>query len=255
MNLISIITPVYGNDSASHLKDAYESLTSQELPPGWDFEWIIQEDEENGPASQHVPAHDDPRVRFASGRHGGPGVARTLALARSRGELIKCLDADDILTPGALARDIEALSDETVGWTCCRALDLMPDGSHKSFTAGDPPGGRIARGAVLEQWRATEQTMLMVLPGTLCIRRRLAIALGGWMALPASEDTGLIVATNAVSDGWFIEQPGMLYRKWHGQVTAQPSHIDTTERALRNSLIAERGDAIAHLLSPFYAQN
>ncbi|QEV39866.1 hypothetical protein CP978_16030 [Streptomyces nodosus] len=49
-------------------------------------------------------------------------------------------------------------------------------------------------------------------------------ALGGWMALPSSEDTGLLMALNAVSTGWFIEECGLLYRKWPGQSTAQDAH-------------------------------
>ncbi len=40
------------------------------------------------------------------------------------------------------------------------------------------------------------------------------------MALPASEDTGLLLALNAVSTGYFIPDAGLLYRKWPGQSTA-----------------------------------
>lgn len=247
MPLISIVTPVYGEASARLMTDAYASLVAQELPSGWEWEWCIQEDDEDGPARPFVPAGDE-RVRFATGRHGGPGVARTLALGHSRGSLIRCLDADDQLTAGALAREIAALEDPSIGWTTCAASDLMPDGSLRSFPLGDPEPGRITRGAVLEHWRGTGLKTLMVLPSTLCIRRSLAVALGGWMALPASEDTGLLIGASAVMDGWFLNEPGMLYRKWPGQVTAQAAHVDVVEQTLRYKLISERGDAVSHLL-------
>ncbi|MGL4745020.1 MAG: glycosyltransferase family 2 protein [Dermatophilaceae bacterium] len=246
MTTLSVLTAVYGQDSASHLPDAYRSLLSQTLPEGWDWEWIIREDDTVGAARPFVPT-DDPRVHYSTGRHGGPGVARTMALAVSTGTLVKCLDADDELTNGALSRDIDALTEQTIGWTACRALDLLPDGTTHAYTLGDPPPGRINRGEVLQTWLAKDQQTLMVLPGTLCIRRQLAVALGGWMALPASEDTGLLIAVNAIADGYFIETPGLMYRKWPGQVTAQPAHVDQTERTARNALIAERGQAMEAL--------
>jgi glycosyltransferase involved in cell wall biosynthesis len=248
MKTLSVVTAVYGEDSASHLPDTYRSLLAQKLPDGWVWEWIIHEDDTARAALPFTPT-SDPRVHYFTGRHGGPGVARTMALAASTGTLVKCLDADDLLVDGALARDITALVDETIGWTACRALDLLPDGSTSAYTLGDPPPGRIARGEVLGAWQATERRTLMVLPGTLCIRRQLAVALGGWMALPASEDTGLLIAANSIADGYFIEEPGLMYRKWPGQVTAQAAHVDTIERETRNALIAERGQAIRSLLA------
>lgn len=65
------------------------------------------------------------------------------------------------------------------------------------------------------------------------MRRDLLLALGGWMALPASEDTGLLLALNTVSTGYFIREYGLLYRKWPGQATAQPTHTATEERDAR----------------------
>ena len=82
---------------------------------------------------------DDPRISAGSGRRSGEAVTRTLCLSRATGELIKVLDADDQLMPGALARDIDVLSKHAdIGWTTYRVLDLLPDGSTAGFDA-DPP--------------------------------------------------------------------------------------------------------------------
>jgi len=67
------------------------------------------------------------------------------------------------------------------------------------------------------------------------------------MALPASEDTGLLLALNTVSPGHFTRTPGLLYRKWPGQATAQTSHTDATERAARVSVIKARIQALSVL--------
>ncbi|MFJ9612455.1 glycosyltransferase family 2 protein [Streptomyces noursei] len=238
---IIVVTAVHA-PSARFLPDAYASLCRQELPRGWEWRWVVQEDGKSDAVAPHVP--DDPRVTFRQGRPGGPGVARTIALSRADGDYVKVLDADDQLTPGALARDLAALEgDRGLGWATSRVLDLLPDGSTVGFE-GDPEAGPIERGAVLDFWTAHD-FRAQVHPASLCVRRDLLLALGGWMALPASEDTGLLLALNATSRGWFSSEVGLLYRKWPGQVTSQASHVEAAERAARMAVVAARARELA----------
>ncbi|GAU67846.1 hypothetical protein SSP35_05_04130 [Streptomyces sp. NBRC 110611] len=240
---IIIVTAVHA-PSAHFLTDAYTSLRRQQLPDGWEWHWLIQEDGTSDEVAPHVP--DDPRVTFRQGRPGGPGVARTLALAHADGEYVKVLDADDQLTPGTLARDLAALeADHTLAWATSRALDLLPDGTTTGFP-GDPAPGPIERGTVLDFWKAND-FRAQVHPATLFVRRDLLLALGGWMALPASEDTGLLLALNATSRGWFSAETGLLYRKWPGQATGHPSHTDTAERTARMAIAEARAHHLTHL--------
>ncbi|MFF4735055.1 glycosyltransferase family 2 protein [Streptomyces sp. NPDC001262] len=239
---IIIVTAVHG-PSAHHLGDAYKSLCAQELPDGWEWHWLIQEDGQGEDVAPHVP--DDERITFRQGRRGGPGVARTLALAHADGEYVKILDADDQLPPGALARDLAVLEgDPSIGWTTSRVLDLMPDGTMVGFDQ-DPEDGPIERGAVLEHWRA-HSFRAQVHPATLCVRRDLLLALGGWMALPASEDTGLLLALDAVSRGYFTREVGLHYRKWEGQATGQAAHTNAEERDTRMAVVEARARALAY---------
>jgi glycosyltransferase involved in cell wall biosynthesis len=238
--VIDVITAVHA-PAAPFLAEAYESLCAQELPGGWGWRWLIQEDGAGDAVAPHVP--DDPRVVFRQGRRGGPGVARTMALASARGEYVKVLDADDQLLPGTLARDLAALEgDPELGWATSRALDLHPDGSTTAFDT-DPAEGPLARGAVLAHWKANDHHP-QVHPATLFTRRPLLLALGGWMALPASEDTGLLLSLNALSPGYFTRTPGLVYRKWPAQETAQPTHTATAERAARMAVIEARAVAL-----------
>ncbi|MEX3106874.1 MULTISPECIES: glycosyltransferase [unclassified Streptomyces] len=239
-SLISIITPIYDPHPA-YLTAAHASLAAQTLPPGWSWEWIVQEDGGTGAAEALLPR--DPRIRPARGRHGGVAITRNLGLARAGGSLVKNLDQDDVLTPGALARDIEAMSDPATGWATSRALDLLPDGT-TAANDNDPDPGPIPRGAVAAYWR-THGHRLPVHPTTLCIRRTLAVALGGWMAVPGSDDTGLLIAAGEIAPGHFTGEPGLLYRKWPGQVSAGDSHTEPVERALRMRLIDERAQQLA----------
>lgn len=242
--LISVITPSY-RPVPDQLREAYDSLRTQELPQGWDWEWVIQEDGDTGAAKEILP--DDPRLIFGTGRRGGVALTRNLALAQSRGELVKNLDQDDILTPGVLARDIAILSVDlpVIQWTTSRVLDLLPDGSTVGFD-NDPPTGQLEPGFVFNHW-ITHNYRLPVHPTTICIRRALAVALGGWMAVPGSDDTGLLTAASVISSGYFHHEVGLLYRKWPGQVTADLAHTEPTEWELRMSLIRERAESLTKI--------
>lgn len=64
------------------------------------------------------------------------------------------------------------------------------------------------------------------------------------MALPSSGDTGLLLALDAVTDGWFIPETGLIYRKHEGQITNHPSHTSGAEWEARMSLIHARAVAL-----------
>ena len=244
-SVISVITAVHPA-TVGHLPTAYASLAGQVVPPGWTWEWLVQEDGRTGLLDRSPLTAIDLRVRPGSGPAGGPGVARTLALARATGSLIRVLDADDLLMPGALVRDIDVLTSSDDGFVTSEALDLLPSGSLTA--APDPhPEGPLVRGTLLALWRGNSHR-LPVHPATMCIRRDLLLALGGWMALPASEDTGLLIAANSVSDGYHLAEPSLQYRIWPGQTTAQSAHADPADRAARVRLIELRAAALSNLL-------
>ncbi|MCL6668425.1 glycosyltransferase family 2 protein [Streptomyces panaciradicis] len=239
--VVSVVTPVHG-EAVRFLPAAYASLRTQRLPDGWSWEWCVQEDGPGVDAAAHLP-DDDPRVRISTARHGGPHVARTLAFARSTGRYVKNLDADDELTEGVLARDIAVLEERPeIGWTTSRVSDLLEDGSTVSFELSDPPPGLLPRGSAFPFW--DEHHRPRVHPATLCVRRALLALLGGWMALPASGDTGLLLGLDALADGWFHDETGLLYRKHGAQITAHPHHTAGPEWQARMSLIREHARAL-----------
>ena len=227
------------------LREAYESLRAQELPPGWRWEWLIQHDGEA--SSELFP--DDERVSFSSSSPSGPAGARNMALARSTGELVRNLDADDLLLDGALTRDVEVLlAHADVGWTTSAARDLLSTGEVISWEFDDPAEGVLEPGWMLDAFLADEWR-LPVVPGSLCVRRDLLLALGGWMALPSSEDTGLLMALQTVSRGYFTATPSMLYRKHGVQQTSGHVHNDPVDKELRYGMIVDRAQALRNLLA------
>lgn len=241
--LISVITPVGEHADPTHLDAAFSSLTAQILPPDVEWEWLLQLDCAVGGPELPDAVCGDRRVRVGRNRRAGPGVARTTALARAAGETVANLDADDRFAPHALA-DAHAVfaGDDTIGWTTSPVIDLLADGSTRRWDH-DPPAGRLRSGSVTAGW--TDTYTLAVHPSTLVARRTLLIALGGWMALPVSEDLGLLVALDTVADGWFHARPGLIRRTHPGQMTRDPIH-DNDKSAFR-AFIAQRAAALDDL--------
>lgn len=238
--IVSVVTPVHA-PAAGHIRDTYNSLAAQVMPRGWDWQWCVQEDGQTGVVDYLTDL--DPRISVGHGRKGGEAITRNMALSRADGELVKVLDADDLLTPGTLDREIKVLAARPhVMWTTCGVLDLMPDGTTVGF-GNDPLTGTLDQGAVLGHW-LTHGYRAQVHPATMCIRYGALMALGGWMALPAGADTGLMMALNATSTGWFIRDVGMLYRKWPAQMTADAAHTDPVEWPARNLIIKRRAQAL-----------
>ncbi|MGY4966761.1 glycosyltransferase [Streptomyces sp. 900105245] len=240
MPLISIITPVYDGGQA-YMRETYESLKAQDLPAGWEWEWIVQQDGPGDPASI-LPADD--RISIGTNRRGGAAMARSIAMSRVRGGLIRALDADDLLPPGALNRAITVLTDHPdVAWCVSACLDLLPDGSLRTGPH-DPPAGRLAPGVMRTGY---EGGRFPVVGTTLVTYSSLVHALGGWPAVPASEDVALLLFAEAVSEGWMIDEPGAIYRKHATQATAQIAHWDPVERAALDDLVLPRLDAMSAL--------
>jgi glycosyltransferase involved in cell wall biosynthesis len=104
--IVSVVTAVH-TPSMKYLPEAYESLMAQDMPAGWAWQRLVQEDGITGAAADHLPA--DSRISLGTGRPLGQGIARTYALSRVEGELVKVLDSDDMLTVGALEREVDVL--------------------------------------------------------------------------------------------------------------------------------------------------
>ncbi|WP_371129954.1 glycosyltransferase family 2 protein [Streptomyces sp. 2231.1] len=234
------MTPVH-SDGTRFLAEAYASLEAQTLPADWSWEWCVQEDGDGVNSAARLPPND-PRIHIGSSRRGGPHVARTMAFARSTGEYVKNLDSDDRLAPGVLARDISVLiSRPDIGWTTSRVVDLLEDGTTRTFES-DPESGLLPSGSSYAFWDKHRRPQ--VHPATLCVRRPLLALLGGWMALPASGDTGLLLGLDALSNGWFSREIGLIYRKHAGQITTHPAHRAGPEWEARMSLIQEHALAL-----------
>ncbi|MEU5713975.1 glycosyltransferase [Streptomyces flaveolus] len=220
--IISVVTPVY-DGGETYLREAYESVCAErdQLPHGWELQWLLQEDGTTGRPTAAIPP--EPWISQGMAPRAGAGAARTMALSRATGELVRSLDADDVILPGGLSREITALEKHPeAGWCVSAGLDLLPDGS---TVAGpyDPPEGPLTYEALL---RAYDDNAFPVLAQHLTARTPLLRAVGAWPALPAWETIAALLCCAAVSEGWMVAEPGGIYRKHPGQTTAQAHYTE-----------------------------
>ena len=275
MPLLSVITCVLPQASA-WLADAWRSLDSQSLPPGWEWELLLQIDGE-GELESDIP-ENDPRIRAARNtRSLGPAMSRNMALSRASGSLVKPLDADDMIPPGTLAREVDVfVRFPEIGWLVSKTLDFRPDGTTIPNPLGiEPTEGPLREGVVFDTVMACEQhpdypppptrgsgaepnpwwakviherterglESAPLHPAAIMARTNLVVMLGGWPGVWSSEDWGLLLALEAVAKGYFLSTPGLLYREWPESLTAQArqpnSCVDRIHQHLNRARVEE----------------
>lgn len=238
--IVSVVTALApGRDD--HLDPARDSVLSQKLPPGWSLQWCVQID---GPDPAPAALIGDERILVGhNSTRRGPAITRTMAAARASGEIVKVLDADDVLTAGQLAREVAVFTDHPeIDWIVSEAADLLPDGTLVPHPVPIPPG-KIPRGTLFDLWEATGP-IPAVHPATLAVRAQALWRAGGWMALGGGEDTGLLLALEAGCHGYRLGEVGLWYRKWPGQITASDTYSEAADRRVRAEAIRRRVRAL-----------
>jgi glycosyltransferase involved in cell wall biosynthesis len=103
---ISVLMPVH--NSSRYLSQAVESILHQTLT---DFEFLIIDDGSSDASPQILQAYVEQDARIQLTRQENRGIAKTRnqLLFQARGELVACMDADDVALPDRFARQVEFL--------------------------------------------------------------------------------------------------------------------------------------------------
>lgn len=237
--VVSVITATSAG-RAGFLRAAAGSLRKQDLPAGWEIQWLVQEDDVDSSSRSVIRAVPFGDYR-ASGEQLGVAATRNLALARADGEVCQVLDDDDLLLPGALAAALTRVTgSSSIGWFTGQAYDLLPDGTLMTYPP-ELPFGHVKKGLV----NAVAQTLgrYPVHCAGLALRTDLLRAVGGWSALPRSEDVAMFAAASELYAGYFDPSFTWLYRQWPGQVVRTKRWQDwlpVTDQAVRQRITAVR---------------
>ena len=218
---MSICTPAY--QAQDTLGEALASAWAQDLE---DFEVVVVDDASTDGTADVLAAQDDPRLRVhRSGRNLGHAGALNLALSLSRGALVKFLDADDALLPGALAALAAPFDRPSVGLAFGRRqLVLDPPDDPAARAWAEENGalhtrfralGDVNRGPeLLAQWLAAGATGNWISePTGVMVRRRVLEDVGGANPHVAQHvDFDLWMRVLARADAAFVDREVFSYR-------------------------------------------
>lgn len=104
--LVSVVIPVYNR--VGLLRHTIRSVRAQSLA---DWELILVDDGSTEDVAAVASSFGDSRIRTLRQENLGSAAARNRGLAAARGELLACLDSDDLWHPELLAASVAALRD------------------------------------------------------------------------------------------------------------------------------------------------
>lgn len=217
MPRVSVLTATHAA-GAAYLSATGASIAAQDLPAGWDVEWVVQEDGVTPQLESVASAAGGAMTQYdANGAQLGPGGTRNLALSRVTGDLVQVLDHDDLLLPGALSLLIQKFLHHPIHWAVAAADDLLDDGSRKSWESALPFG--LLQPGVVNEWAERHGGNWPVHCAGLMMRTEAVRALGGWSTTPVDEDIILLAALSELGTGWNEQTVTWLYRQHAGQTT------------------------------------
>lgn len=123
----SIVIPTYQH--AQWLPDAIESALAQTVP----CDVIVVDDGSTDATHEVLDRYANRGVRVFQIPHQGPSAARNLGINRASGEFVMFLDADDVIAPEKVARQLREFTPD-IGWVLCDVL-IEDDAKRRSITA------------------------------------------------------------------------------------------------------------------------
>ena len=102
--LVSILIPAY--NAQNYLEDTLRTAVAQTWPRK---EIIIVDDGSTDQTPAIARQFESPKVRLVTQKNAGAAAARNKAFSLSQGDFIQWLDADDLLAPDKIAKQVEQL--------------------------------------------------------------------------------------------------------------------------------------------------
>ena len=121
--LVSVVIPCY--NAENDIGEAIQSALDQTYP---NVEVIVIDDGSTDGSLEVIRSFDE-RIRWETGPNRGAPAARNRGVELARGEIVQFLDADDLLHPDKLERQVEAALLNRPVLTFCRCNTILKEGS------------------------------------------------------------------------------------------------------------------------------
>ncbi|MGC9526204.1 MAG: glycosyltransferase [Limnospira sp.] len=202
MPKISVIIPVYNGEMT--IRETIKSVLNQTFT---DFELIVINDGSTDSTLDAIAQISDPRLQTFSYPNAGANVSRNRGLAKSSGQYISFIDADDLWTPDKLESQYQALQENpdaglAYSWTDCideSSQFLRPD-SRATFS------GDVLAPMLLAYFLSNGSNPL--------IRRQVFLELGGFdETLTFAQDWEMYLRVARHYPFAVVPKPQVLYRQ------------------------------------------
>jgi glycosyltransferase involved in cell wall biosynthesis len=226
---VSVVIPAW--NAAEWIGETVLSAVSQ---TDADLEVIVVDDGSTDDSAAAATAAGGDRVRVLRQPNGGASRARNAGTEAARGEFIQYLDADDLLTPGTIARRVECLESARADVAYCdwatweRGGDAFVEREIVRRTIGPDPELDL----VGDAWWP---------PAALLYRRTLVDRIGPWREdLPIIQDARFLQDA-AFSGGTFAHVPGVgaRYRVLAGTSLSRRDRRAFLDDCFRNAVMIE----------------
>ena len=132
--LVSVLVPAY--NAERHIAGTVTSALDQTYP---DVEVIVVDDGSTDRTLEVLRPLEDRGVRVIAQQNAGACAARNRALGEARGDYLQYLDADDLLSPDKIERQVGLLAESPRGCLAVCGTVYFEDGA-------DPQDGRFSQG-------------------------------------------------------------------------------------------------------------
>lgn len=160
--LVTIVVPTFDDDPA-HVREAIASAHAQTHPR---TEVVVVDDGSSRTATLDALRELAESVTVVHQPNRGPSAARNTGIRAGTGELIICLDADDVISPTCVAESVRVLTDS----------DDVSIAYPRMEPFGRPGSVWSTRGAL----RLGDFAQRSAVPVSSCFRRADWSAVGGW---------------------------------------------------------------------------
>lgn len=232
-DLVSILIPAY--NSARWLHETVSSALAQTWPRK---EIIVVDDGSKDDTLAVARQFESSNVKVVAQKNTGAPGARNKALSLAQGDYIQWLDADDVLHPEKIARQMAHADDGR------RSLTLLTSSwgkfFHRTSKASFQPDS-LWRDHAPVDWIVTRFTdNVWMNPAVWLVSRRLTDLAGPWdprLAKSGDDDGEYICRVAAASDGVkFVKDAVCYYRI--GNVGSLNWNMETNESALESLLLS-----------------
>ena len=211
---VSVLMPVY--NGGSYLAAAIESVKAQTFK---DHELIIVDDGSTDESAATIAAFAAGDSRIRAYRKDNSGISETLnrGLAEARGDWIARLDADDVMLPRRLERQVAFVSADSEIVAAGSYYDIIDSGGERCATLRPLPRNRDELQRLLD----AREPLTFTHP-TMIYRRNIAVALGGYRSnYEPCEDTELFARMLATSGVILIQPEVLTLYRVHGGAISQ----------------------------------